>query len=493
MIATLFYKTDDTEKQTSKQPNIIYIFADDLGYNDVGYHRSEIKTPNIDRLSREGVRLENYYVQPICTPSRSQFMSGRYQIHTGLQHGVIKPSQPNALPTTSPTIAEKLKEVGYTTHAIGKWHLGFYKDKFLPINRGFDTFFGFYTGAEDYFDHFRCFEYCGYDLHNNDSSVFNETGHYSTHLFTERAINIVKSHDQSKPMFLYLAYQAVHSPLQAPRRYIRPYFHIQDKHRRKYAGMVSCLDEGIGNLTDALKEAGMWENTVFVFSTDNGGSIGDGGNNWPLRGWKGSLWEGAMRGVGFVLSSKLKYPGTVNYEFIHVSDWYLTFLKIAGAKRNGTKDMDGFNQWSTISENAPSPRKELLHNIDPLTMKQGKRLYRDTFDNRIRAAIRVNNWKLITGYPGNSSWIPPPHISRHLDPRIRYQSDNNNDAKNIWLFNIADDPYEEIDLSNTHIDIVRSLLDRLLEYEKTAVPIRYPAYDPESNPQKHGGQWKPWK
>ncbi|XP_055958189.1 cytochrome P450 4F6 [Patella vulgata] len=228
-----------------RQPNIVFVFADDLGYHDVGYHGSEIKTPNIDRLSSGGVRLENYYVQPVCTPTRSQFMTGRYQIHTGLQHGVIRPSQANALPRNSPTIAEKFQEVGYSTHAIGKWHLGFYKEKFLPTNRGFDSFYGYLTGAEDYFDHYRCFDYCGYDLHDNDKNIFNGTGQYSTHLFTEKAIDVIRNHDQRKPLFLYLSYQAVHSPLQVPRSYIRQYDHFTDKNRRIYAGMVSCLDGNI--------------------------------------------------------------------------------------------------------------------------------------------------------------------------------------------------------------------------------------------------------
>ncbi|KAK6177633.1 hypothetical protein SNE40_015693 [Patella caerulea] len=508
-----------------RQPNIVFVFADDLGYHDVGYHGSEIKTPNIDRLSSSGVRLENYYVQPICTPTRSQFMSGRYQIHTGLQHGVIRPSQANALPRNSPTIAEKLQEVGYSTHAIGKWHLGFYKEKFLPTNRGFDSFYGYLTGAEDYFDHYRCFGYCGYDLHDNDKNIFNGTGQYSTHLFTEKAIDVIRNHDQRKPLFLYLSYQAVHSPLQVPRSYIRQYDNFTDKNRRIYAGMVSCLDEGIGNVTDALKDYDMWDDTVFIFSTDNGGSIEEGGNNWPLRGWKGSLWDGGMRAVGFVCSSLLQYSG-YNDQLIHVSDWFLTLIKLAGARKNGTKPIDGYDLWTTISENAPSPRKELLHNIDPLAVKTGRRLYRDSFDNRIRAAIRVGDWKLITGDPGNGSWIPPPYIARDLNPGIKYGSNSvwlfsisdggsgepglprtprhnyidvgrrkrrHKDAKNIWLFNLADDPFEEMDLSPYHLDIVRSLLDRLAFYEQSSVPCRYPPFDPMSDPQRHGGQWNPWQ
>ena len=134
-----------------KPPHIVFFLAGDYGFNDVGYHNPRIKTPNLDNLAADGVRLENYYVQPICTPTRSQLFSGRYQIHTGLQHGIIWPSQANALPKNETTIASKLKQSGYSTHMVGKWHIGFYKREFIPTQRSVDSFFGYLTGGEDYY------------------------------------------------------------------------------------------------------------------------------------------------------------------------------------------------------------------------------------------------------------------------------------------------------------------------------------------------------
>ncbi|KAK6182985.1 hypothetical protein SNE40_010544 [Patella caerulea] len=474
----------------SQQPNILLVVADDYGFHDIGYHGSEILTPTLDKLAGEGVKLENYYVQPICSPTRSQLLSGRYQIHTGLQHAIIWPCQPNALPLEDPTLADKLRQTGYATHAVGKWHLGFYKEEYLPINRGFDSYFGYLTGSEDYFKHDTCNfltkeKYCGIDMTQGRSPDITETGKYSTHLFTERAIDIVKNHNKSKPLFLYMPYQAVHEPLEVPAKYMNPYEFIQDENRRTYAGMVSCLDEGVKNLTNAFQEAGLWDNTILIFTTDNGGLIYSGGNNWPLRGWKATLWEGGVHGIGFVHSQLLKQKGVVNKDLIHVSDWFPTIINLAGGSLNDTKP-DGFDQWKTISEGEVGKRTELLHNIDPIYYHRGSRVSPNKFDTRIRTALRLGDWKLMTGDPGNGSWIAPPeiHNESRLDPSPK--------DKNVWLFNIPKDPNENHDLSEEYPDIVDKMLDRLSYYSQTAVPVRFPEADPNCNPALRGGVWGPW-
>lgn len=474
-----------------KQPNILFILADDYGFNDIGYHGSEIKTPNLDLLAGQGVKLENYYVQPICTPTRSQLLSGRYQIHTGLQHDIIWWEQPNALPNDSPILPEKLKESGYSTHMVGKWHVGFYKEEYVPTSRGFDSFYGFYGGGEDYYKHdvhgWFNHTFYGYDMRDGTKVDWSANNTYSTELFARQAIDVVAKHDEDKPLFLYVALQAVHSPMEVPERYKEPYSFIKNNYRRTYAGMVACMDEAVGNITQAFQKSGLWNNTLLIFSTDNGGEVLAGGNNWPLRGWKHSLWEGGMRGVGFV-SGPLATRGVTNHGLMHVTDWYPTLVRLAGGNLNGTKPLDGFDQWDAISRGEASPRNEILHNIDVMFPSRGDCLYSDTFNNTIRAAIRVGDWKLITGDPNNGSWVPPPELANSFMPDPSESS-----SKNLWLFNIAKDPTERNDLSSVYPNIVVQLLDRLLYYNQTAVPPRFPKYDPRSDPSLHGGAWGPWE
>ncbi|XP_072310511.1 arylsulfatase B [Eucyclogobius newberryi] len=495
---------------TAAQPHIVFIMADDYGWYDVGYHGSEIKTPHLDKLSASGVRLENYYVQPICSPSRNQLMTGRYQIRTGMQHQIIWPCQPYCVPLDETLLPQLMKNAGYSTHMVGKWHLGMYKADCLPTRRGFDSYFGYLTGSEHYYNHVHCVPIpslnltrCALDMREGEEVATGYKGVYSTELFSERAASVIKTHKSNKPLFLYVALQAVHAPLDVPERYLSPYSFIKDHNRRVYAGMVLAMDEAVGNITLALKESGLWENTVLVFSTDNGGQTMAGGSNWPLRGRKVTLWEGGVRGVGFVASPLLDRPGTVSRELIHVSDWLPTLVTLAGGSTNSTKPLDGFNVWNTISKGHASPRLELLHNIDPLfddpspcpgiksklTLAQtdgGNSWAYSGFNVSIHAAIRWSNWKLLTGYPGCDIWFPQPD-GNNSESNIHEM----HPLKPVMLFDVEKDPEERTELSAKFPAVVDYLLNRLDVYQKQALPVNFPDDDPKCDPGP-GGAWGPW-
>ncbi|XP_054890469.1 arylsulfatase I [Poeciliopsis prolifica] len=490
-------QTFNDRTPVQQPPHIIFIMTDDQGFNDIGYHGSDIRTPVLDKLAADGVKLENYYVQPICTPSRSQLITGRYQIHTGLQHSIIRPRQPNCLPFDQITLPQRLQQLGYSTHMVGKWHLGFYKKECLPTRRGFDTYLGSLTGSTNYYTYESCDgpRLCGFDLHEGELVAWRHRGKYSTHLYTQRVRKILAAHDPlSQPLFIFLSFQAVHTPLQCPQEYIRPYKELENVARRKYAAMVSIVDEAVRNITYALRKYGYYQNSVLIFSTDNGGQPLSGGSNWPLRGRKGTYWEGGVRGLGFVHSPLLRKKRRVSKALVHITDWYPTLVGLAGGNESLTEGVDGYNVWEAISEGKESPRLEILHNIDPLynyartgSLQKGFGIW----NTAIQASIRAGDWKLLTGNPGYGDWIPPPilpgfpreywNLERHIKPR-----------KSVWLFNVSGDPYEHFDLSEQRPDVVKELLARLVFYNRTAVPVRFPSEDPQADPQLNGEAWGPW-
>lgn len=476
------YQQDYQHSTGSKQPHIIFILADDMGFHDVGYHGSNISTPNLDELAMSGVRLENYYVQAICSPTRAALLTGRYSIHTGVQR-VYYPGQPLGLSLEEVTLAEKLKETGYSTHIVGKWHLGFYKRSYLPTNRGFDSFFGFYNGFTDYFTHisrhYRGIQ--GYDLMENETpanwSMYD--GIYSSDLYAERTIDIIRKHDSQKPLFVYLALQSVHSPVQAPEKCLKPKNSTDRTMRDLYEGMIVCMDDAVGKVVRALKEKGIWGNTILVFSSDNGGPSVTGASNFPLRGFKATGWEGGVRGVGFINSPLLskKVARTVSKELMHVTDWFPTLLNVAGGSLNGTKPLDGFDQWDCLKYGSPSKRKEILHDILP-SSPPTQPFPKDTLDSTTslrRASIRIGKWKLLKEF-------------RAAVPALE-QFD---EAKRVYLSDIEKDPTEDENLADQFQDVVTSMLHRIKYYLNGTVPIPNPIEDQRADPRFRRGFWEPW-
>ncbi|XP_072047297.1 arylsulfatase B-like [Amphiura filiformis] len=504
------------------KPHIIFVIADDLGYNDIGYHTrgtgSVVDTPIINDLALSGVRLENYYVQPVCTPTRASLMTGRYPIRMGLQHGNIRQADPNCLPLDETTLPDKLRDLGYATHAVGKWHLGFSSPKCLPTQRGFDSYLGLIIGSAGHYNYTKK----GRALYSNESVEWNHTGKYSTELYTEHAVDIIRKHDRSVPLFLYLSYQAVHSPIECPDVYQRRY---KDKYpdlwrvesrslsgRLKYLGLLESVDVGLGNLTQVLKNTRMWEDTVLVFTSDNGGRNNLFASNWPLRGEKNTLFEGGIKGSAFV-SSPLLPPdviGTVQTGLMHVSDWFPTLVEgVAGGVAETRLPLDGLNMWPTIAEGLPSPRWEILHNIDhmkymrrpdkplpPTPYPHNQWILYDyiPFYPRTYAAIRYDNWKLITGIENieYSGWVPPEESFKQPIPMETVD----NLGIYVRLYDITKDPEERdnIALSNRHI--VFKLLHRLAHHNEHVVIPEHLYNDPAAIRAKEtpeGISWNPWR
>lgn len=336
ILITLCASSTALAEAAATRPHVILYVIDDLGWNDVSYHGAEFSTPNIDELANSGVKLGQYYVNRICSPTRSSIMAGRYAYNMGLDGPVLGNGHAYGLPLNHTTVGDAFKAGGYSTHALGKWDLGMYNWASTPTYRGFDTFLGFYNAAEEYFTHTCSIAYHfpgtntsrlrALDFRNNTAPAWSWNGTYSTNAYSQEAVRLIEHHNKSEPFFLYLAYQAVHGPLEAPQSYIDMCSHIPEPNRRIFCGMMKAMDEGIGNITYALKTSGMWENTLIAFTTDNGGQNEAGGNNWPLRGNKATAWEGGVRGVGFVTGAGVKQQYTWN-GLMHASDWLLTLAE----------------------------------------------------------------------------------------------------------------------------------------------------------------------
>jgi arylsulfatase A-like enzyme len=428
------------------RPNIIYLLADDLGFTDVGFHGSQIKTPHIDQLAAGGARLEAFYVQPVCSPTRAALLTGRYPMRHGLQVGVVRPWAQYGLPLEERTLPKALQEAGYFTAICGKWHLGHFERTYLPTRRGFSHQYGHYNGALDYFTHQRD---GGFDWHRNDQ-VCRDEG-YTTTLLGDEAVRIIEQQDAGRPFFLYVPFNAPHGPLQALPDYLDKYKDIADPKRQKYAAMVACLDDQIGRIVAALDTRGLTNNTLIAFSSDNGGPLQSGATNGSLRAGKGTLYEGGVR-----VSACAKWPGqiaagTVVKEPLHIVDWYPTLLKLAGASLEQKLILDGADAWPTIAAGNPTPHEQILHNTTPGN-----------------GAIRVGDWKLVLN--GSRSEDGSEALAQASGKGNGKGKKNKGTAeKTVELFNIAADPYEKTNVATQHPEKVRDLRARLDAYAKAAL------------------------
>ena len=497
-----------TRARSEQKPHIVMILADDLGWNDVGWHGSEIKTPNMDELVQKGLQFTEFHAHSVCTPSRAALLTGRYAFHTGLQHGYIPPGGGFALPRELPLIAEHLRKVGYSTYMVGKWHLGHVSWADTPLERGFDNFFGFLGSSEDYYTH----EEGGLlDMWDNCNMVNNSNGVFSADLYTAKAVEVIDTHVKSKgahtAMFLYLAYQSVHAPLASPPGSEGTYSEIKHKGRRVLAQMVTHLDSCIQKLLQALKDQEMWENTLLLFSSDNGGPTWVGNSNWPLRGSKFTMWQGGHKVPAFIVhgGDKLRSSPRNFTKLAHLVDVAPTFLGAAGVPQTDIagKCYDGLNLWPFLTGEEDDMSlwdRSIVLNIDSTNVH----VVQDPNEWSGYAGIRDLEWKLVLGNPGE-----PNGRCFGLGADGATLSEGNcdlnmtgipDDRDQPHLYHLRTDPTESIDVAARNPHIVKIMKEKLKPFMDSeweplnADGAKYGSTTPEAQLMaKIAGGWAPWE
>jgi arylsulfatase A-like enzyme len=337
--------------QSNLSPNIIFILVDDLGFNDVGYLGSEIKTPNIDQLASKGTIIQHNYAYPICSPTRAALMTGQNPLTLGVDGPMENDAQ---VASDLKLLPEYLQEAGYQTWMVGKWHLGMGKKSAMPHKRGFDDFYGHLGGFIDFYTHVY---FGGLDWQHNGTTL-REEGH-ATDLITTQAIRKIGGYKGDKPFFMYLSYNAPHTPLQTVPEPIFDYSHIKSADRRVFAGMTSHLDQGIGKVIAALKSKGIDKNTMIVFMSDNGGNETAGADNGILRGEKGSVYEGGVRVPAVVYWPQNKISKQSFTGPIFAQDWLPTLLEAANIKSDNTY----FDGRSVLTSVIPPYKEVTARNV----------------------------------------------------------------------------------------------------------------------------------
>ncbi|MCL4139596.1 UNVERIFIED_CONTAM: hypothetical protein GTU68_030558 [Idotea baltica] len=440
-----------------ERPNILVILCDDLGYSDVGFNGAkDIKTPALDQLAKNGTIFSSAYVaHPFCGPSRTSLMTGRYSHKIGAQFNLPPNSDTidKGVALNETFISKVLQESGYETGIVGKWHLGA-TPKYHPNNRGFDDFYGFLGGGHKYFPEEYLvtyekqkkagkeviFEYL-LPLEHNGKEVREKE--YLTDALSHEAIRFVKdASEKEKPFFLYLSYNAPHVPLEAKREDLAKFAHIKDEKRRAYAAMVYSVDRGVGEIEEALKVSGQFDNTLIVFLSDNGGKTTKGATNYPLSKGKGSTQEGGYR-VPMFFHWPNNVPAGERFDHpVSALDFYPTFAGLANAKIPEGKQLDGKDIWSDLLAKKNAHKDE---NIYVLRHREG---YTDV-------GVRKNQWKAL---------------------KVEQQS---------WkLFNIEKDLGEKNDLSSKYPEVLNGLILNAEKWSKTHIQPQW------FHDEKTGVEWR---
>ncbi|XP_041783371.1 arylsulfatase B-like isoform X1 [Anopheles merus] len=519
-------------QQPPKRPHIVLITADDMGWNDVGFHGSnQIATPHIDALAYDGVILNRHYSAPMCTPSRAALMTGRHPINVGMQHYVIDSDEPWGLGLDQRIMPQYFRAAGYRTHMIGKWHLGFFTEHYIPTNRGFDTHIGYLGPYVDYWSYVSkmnsgTFE--GYDMRQNQFVNYAANGTYATDYFTSAARDIIAQHGKSgQPMLLVMNHLAPHAgndddPLQAPQETIDRFAYIGNSDRRTYAAMMSKLDDSVGAVYESLRANGMLDNSIIVFLSDNGGVTrgmhSNTGSNYPFRGQKHSPWEGAVRTAALIWSPLLKDTQRVSNQWFHISDWLPTLASAAGIALGNSSfsDIDGIDQWEALAYGTGNPRQRLMNNLDEIFgytsyMENGFKYINGTTLNGVNDAW-YGETDPLDQLPDDEQYLSSVMATRiaragRLDEKLisylrRHATVNCgnsiatkpcNPLVKPCLFDIINDPCEMHDISDEYPKRLRGIRNRLELYRLRAAKPRNRPHDPEADPSKFGGVWNWWR
>ena len=448
------------------KPNIIIILTDDLGWGDVSYHGGYIPTPNIDQLAEDGMEMNRFYSNPVCSPTRASMLTGLHIFN----HGVVRPfmnpaAEQTGMPPELKIMPQYFKEAGYQTALSGKWHLGMAKEEFWPTNRGFETSYGHMTGGIGYFDHTAAGRL---DWHRNEKSLEEEG--YSTELIANEAINIIQNKDKDRPLFLYVAFNAPHTPIEAPMKNIENFAYLDDKKNQVYAANVNALDFEIGKILDAIKEEGILEDTIILFFSDNGpvfdidpivkviapNLINAKGSTAGLRGSKTSALEGGIR-VPAVIWWKGVIEKSKSNQFFFVQDILPTLLSASGIGISSSTKFDGKDKWTNLKTNITTPPKNAFI---------GSRVISD------ERALFNDEWKLYSSKP---QLIPV--------------------SASYKLFNIIKDPYEKDDLSEVEFEVFETMKKTITSFtERDVVGDMNPAHAYLHGDDRQGGSelGSPW-
>lgn len=451
LVFTLFYTISSLSQNntSNNKPNIIIIFADDLGYGDLScYGHPTIMTPNLDRMATEGQKWTNFYVAAsVCTPSRAGLMTGRYPIRSGMcsdKSRVLFPNSTGGLPKNEVTIAEQMKKGGYSTGAVGKWHLGYQKE-YLPTSHGFDSYFGIpysndmdRTNAEGV-SHKDIFwnadiKYFNVPLLKNETEIERPANqHTLTKRYNEAAVDFIKE-NQKKPFFLYLAHSLPHVPLFASKDF------IGKSKRGLYGDVLMEIDHGVGQIMQALKETGLDENTLVVFTSDNGPWLvydDHGGSAGLLKDGKGTTWEGGMRVPGiFWMPGKIK-PQVVT-EIGSTLDLLTTASKLAKVELPENKIIDGMDLSNVLFGKDHKGRENLIY-------YRGQNIY----------AARKGAYKL--HYITQTAYAKDTKKKMHIEP---------------LLFNLEIDPEERFNIANENQDIVKEIEKMVEEHRSGVIQVK---------------------